>query len=220
MHQRLEDKANIIEGLTISDKELREFTEALNPIGTEDEKIELLDVKGNHFRLKALREGDARKEQLYKNISETAKLKADYIRVTEKGEKPEHQEATEIIKETATNNKSIKDLTRLEQFKEWAKENLVGLSALAISIAGIITTIVVGARKAIVKGAKATGKFAKAVYNLGKKLGSLLAPILNVISQAIALRAKGLAWFSNNLWLLALALAWFIYDQIKERRKK
>ena len=37
------------------------------------------------------------KKQLYKNISETAKLKADFIHVTEKGEQPEHNEATKIM---------------------------------------------------------------------------------------------------------------------------
>ena len=165
-------------------------------------------------------ETDDRKERLYKNISETAKLKADFIRVTEKGEKPENQEATEIIEETANNNESVNDLKTLERFKKWAKENLVGLSVLAISIAGIITTIILGARKAISQAAKATGKFAKAVYNLGKKLGPLLAPLLNITSQAISWGAKGLAWLASNLWVLALAFAWFIYDQYKQRRKK
>ena len=219
IHTRLEERAYIIEGLAISDQELREFSGLLNPIGDADTRIEMLDQKGNEYGLKSLRETDNRKEQLYKNISETAKLKADYIKVTEKGEKPENQEATEIIKGTANNNESIKDLTRLERFKEWAKENLVGVSALAISIAGIITTIIVGAGKAISQGAKATGKFAKAVYNLGKKLGPLLAPLLNIITQAISWGAKGLPWLANNLYILVIA-AWFIYDQYKQRRKK
>ena len=97
---------------------------------------------------------------------------------------------------------------------------MFGISALAISIPGIITTIIVGARKALIKGAQATGKFAKAVYNLGKKLGALLAPILNVIAQALSWGAKGLAWLANNLWILALAVTWFIYDQYKKRRKR
>ena len=70
---------------------------------------------------------------------------------------------------------------------------MVGLSALAISIAGIIATIIIGARKAIVSGAQATGKFAKALYNLGKKLGLLVAPLPNILAQAISLGAKGLA---------------------------
>lgn len=93
-----------------------------------------------------------------------------------------------------TRTEQENDISRLERFKEWARENLVGVSILAISIAGIITTIIVGVRKAISQGARATGKFAKVVYNLGKKLGSLLAPLLNIINQAIALGAKGLAW--------------------------
>ena len=130
--------------------------------------------------------------------------------------KPEHEEANSIIEEEVRNN----DLIRLEKFKRWAKDNLVGVSALAISIAGITTTIVIGARKALKKGAQATGKFAKAVYNLGKKLGPLLAPILNIIAQAITWGAKGLAWLSKNLWLLALAVTWFICDQYKHRRRK
>ena len=101
------------------------------------------------------------------------------------------------------------DISRLQKFKEWAKENLVGVSALAISVAGIVTTIIVGARKAIVKGAQATGKF-----------GPLLGPLLNIVAQAISWDAKGLAYLSKNLWILALTFAWFIYDQYKQRRKK
>ena len=61
------------------------------------------------------------------------------------------------------------DISRLQRFKEWAKENMVGLSAIATSIAGIITTIIVSTRKAILRGAQATGKFAKALNNLSKK---------------------------------------------------
>ena len=69
---------------------------------------------------------------------------------------------------------------------------MVGLSVIAISIAGITTTIIVSARKAILRGAQATGKFPKALYNLGKTLGALLAPLLNILPQAISLGAKGL----------------------------
>ena len=111
------------------------------------------------------------------------------------------------------------DISRLQKFKESAKENLVGLSALAISVAGIIT-IIVDTRKALIKGAQATGKFAKAVYNLGKKLGALLAPILNVIAQALSWGAEGLAWLANNLYILVIAVPWFIYDRYKEWRKR
>ena len=81
---------------------------------------------------------------------------------------------------------------------------MVGLSALAVSIAGIRTTITVSARKAILCGAQATGKFAKALYNLGKKLGALIAPLLNTLAQVNSLDAKRLTWLASNLWLLVV----------------
>ena len=90
---------------------------------------------------------------------------------------------------------------------------------MVISIAGIITTIIVGARKAIAQGAQATSKFAKAVANLGKKRLPVLGPLLNVIAQAISWGAKGLAWLASNLWVLVLAALWFIYDYYKQRRR-
>ncbi len=42
------------------------------------------------------------------------------------------------------------DITRFQKLKKWLKENLVGLSAVGISIAGIITTIIMAGRKALV----------------------------------------------------------------------
>ena len=72
------------------------------------------------------------------------------------------------------------DISRLGRFKEWAKENIVGISAIAISIGGFTTTIIFGTRKSTSRGAQATGKFAKSVYNLGKKLGGLIAPLFRV----------------------------------------
>ena len=100
---------------------------------------------------------------------------------------------------------------------------MVGLSALAISVAGIITTIIVSARKAILRGLQATGKFAKALYNLGKKLGSLaakpLAPLLNIIAQVISLGAKGLAWLASNLWVLVVAFTLYLVGEYRKRRK-
>ena len=97
---------------------------------------------------------------------------------------------------------------------------MVGASALAISVAGLITTIIIAARKAVLKGAQGVSKFSKAVANLGKRLWPLLAPIFSIISQILSWGAKGLSFLATNLWLLAIAFAWFIYDQYKEGRKE
>ena len=63
--------------------------------------------------------------------------------------------------------------TKFERFRVWAKENMGPLAAIAISIAGIITTVVVAGKKTITGAAnglgaagKALAKFAKAVLSI------------------------------------------------------
>ena len=131
------------------------------------------------------------------------------------GLRPESEEALSIIREEARTN----DLTRFERFKKWAKENLVGVSAVAISVAGIITTAVVAGRNAVKKGAKAVGQFGKAHANLAKKAGPAIATILNVLAQALTWGAKALEFLSRNLWIVALFLTYLVYDTVKGRMK-
>lgn len=78
------------------------------------------------------------------------------------------------------------DIKRLEKFKIWVKERIPELAAISISVAGIITTIIVDTRKTVVQAAQTTGKFAKSLYNLGKKLRSLIAPLLNLLAQVVS----------------------------------
>ena len=92
---------------------------------------------------------------------------------------------------------------------------MVGLSAIPISVVGIITTIIVVVRKAVLHGVQATGKSAKALYNLGKKLGLLIAPLLNIIAQVISLGANGLEWLASNL-----SISSCIYTLYSSRMKK
>ena len=117
-----------------------------------------------------------------------------------------------------THTQQIEDLNKLQKFKKWAEENLAGLSAAAIAVAGIITTVVVGARKAVLQGAQATSKFSKAVANLAKKLWPFLAPILNIISTLLSWGAKAAVWLSRNIWVLFVAAAVLFYNEIKHRR--
>ena len=81
------------------------------------------------------------------------------------------------------------------------------------SIAGIITTIVIRTRKVIKQGSKAVNSLAKAIANIGKKLGLLIAPILNLIAQMLTWGAKGIEFLAKNLWLLAIMIAYFVYDR-------
>ena len=128
-------------------------------------------------------------------------------------------EAKFLIEKENVREQEEEDMSRLQRFKKWAKENMVRLSATVISVAGIITTIIIGARKAILHGSQATGKFAKALYNLGKKRGSSIAPLLYILAQAISLGAKRLTWHASNLWVLVVAFTLYLVGEYKKRRK-
>ena len=177
-----------------------------------------LQIQADHYQ-DAINETRARMNEI--DNSSNVDDMGEYIELQERvtGLETARDVTLEQVQLEETKEQQEKDISRLQKFKEWAKENIAGLSALAISIAGIITTIIVGTRKAIIKGAQATSKFAKAVANIGKKLWPLLGPLLNILAQAISLGAKGLAWLSRNLWVPAIAFAWFLYDQFKQRRK-
>ena len=179
-----------------------------------DAKIAGLKVDIEHWKDLEEKEQDPTKKLLYKTSKELCVAKKSYMEV-KAGFRPESEEALSMIQEETERN----DLTGFERFKKWAKENLVGVSAVAISVAGIITTVVISGRNAVKKGAKAVGQFGKALANLAKKAGPAIAAILNVLAQVLTWGAKALEFLSRNLWIVALFLTYLVYDTVKERMK-
>ncbi|CAB3977098.1 Hypothetical predicted protein [Paramuricea clavata] len=106
----------------------------------------------------------------------------------------------------------LEDISRLRRFIDWVGKEKVGLVGIAVSTASLITTLLIHARGAIVKTAKATGKVAKALENLAKKAGPILVPILNTIATALSWRAKGITWLASHLWVLAIAAALMVFN--------
>ena len=204
---------------TLTEQELREFAGVLNPKGpTAEDRIKALETQVDYWESvrketeKVVEEGSPNEVEKAKlelskieSLEKTARLQADFERL-KNNEKPIHDETLDIINDEVREN----DLSKLERFKQWARENLIGFSAIAISIAGIITTVVIAGRKAVKESAKGVGKVAKALFNLGKKLGPLIAPILNILATAVSWGVKGLEFLSKNLWLLVIILLWFL----------
>ena len=123
--------------------------------------------------------------------------------------RPEGELAWSIVEEEAENN----DLRRFERFKRWVRRNLEGISAVAISVARIITTIVVGARNAVKWDASATSKVAKALGKIAKKAAPVLGALLNLAAGVLKLGAKAVGFLSQNLWLLAVIIAYALYGR-------
>ena len=138
-------------------------------------------------------------------------LKADEIRLR-RTERPESETVQSMIGEEAQRN----DLTRFERFKQWTKKNLGGISVVAISVAGIITTIVMGVRTVIKKGAQATSKFAKALAKLGEKAAPVIGGLFNLAAKLLTSSANAIGFLAKNLWLLAVGLAYLLYEKKKE----
>ena len=176
---------------TLTEQELREFAGVLNPKGpTAEVKIKALEVQADHWKAERKEAKNGSEITKLESLEKTARLQADFERL-KNNEKPIHEETLNIINDEVREN----DLSRLERFKQWARENLIGFSAIAISIAGIITTVVIAGRKAVKDTAKGVGRVAKALFNLGKKLGPLIAPMLKHSSYSSELGCKRIRIF-------------------------
>ena len=210
---------------SLTERELREFNGLLKvklpTLEEQDEggitvkdRLDFLKTEENNWMRRANDvEGDPRKEALYESIVEVAKLKADQLRL-EANLKPESETAQSILAEETENN----PLTRFERFKKWAKENLGGISIVAISVAGIITTIVMGMKTVVVGGAKATSKFGKFLAKLAEKAGPVLGALLNLAAGLLKLGAKGISFLAENLWILAVIIAYALWEKAKSKK--
>ena len=192
----------------LSENELREFRGILAA-----KSDEFLKIEENHWRELAEKEGDNRKAKLYEATADVAALKADEIRLRT-NRRPESETAQSIVKEEAENI----DLPRFERFKRWAKRNLGGISIVAISVAGNTTTIVMGARNAVKRDARSTSKFAKTLAKIAEKAAPVLGALLNLAAKVLTLGAKAAGFLSEHLWILAVAIAYVLYE--KRRNNK
>ena len=118
------------------------------------------------------------------------------------------------MEEKAKNN----DPARFERFKKWAKENLGGISVVAISIAGIITTIVMGMRTVVKKGANAVSKFGKFLGKLAGKAGPVLGALLNLATGLLKLGSKAVSFLAENLWILVLMITYALWNEQKKKK--
>ena len=195
LNNSIEDLQEKMKETEMDEQDVRKLNGVLNPKGeTPQEKIDFLEIQADHWRQKALLETDEEKEKWYKDAEKLTRRMTDKLGL-ENDFRPEEEETISIIQQEVEES----DIGRFEKFKKWSKENLLGLSAVAISVAGILTTIIIGARNALKSGAKAVGNFAKAIANIGKNFGALISSLLNLIGSILAWGAKGIHFLSKNL---------------------
>jgi len=159
----------------------------------------------------ALSEGKPNREVEFGKELRRLEPQEDAVRMIY-GELPENKQSLETMREKVIEN----DLTCLERFKKWARENLLALSGVSIMPASLITSIIALTRKVVKLGSGGVSALGKSLAALGKKLGPILGPIFSVIGSALTLAAKGVSWLSKNLWLLALLIVYAIYMEVSK----
>ena len=185
---------------------------------TREEVKASLNAQKNHWTLKKIDAVEDAKENRKKQFEKELRRINEQEEVGRLlfGEEPQTKRAQQLSEENLVDN----DVTRLERFKKFVRENALILSGVTIMFGTLITSIVMAARQAVRQTATATQKLAKAVINIGKKIAPLLAPVFSLIGTALSLGAKGVSWLAKNLWVLAILLAYLFYDQGKEQMRK
>ena len=164
-------------------------------------------------KLKGAQKDSVRSKHI-SGVVEMMEVKSDILRIRN-NQKPETDLVKKLIWEEATSG----DISRFKKFSKWARENLFGLSAVVISAAGILTTILIAGRGAVRSGARAMGSFGRALAKVAKKLAPVFGAVLNLIGSMLSLGAKGINWLANNLWSLALLLGYVAYNEISKNTK-
>ncbi|CAB4026467.1 Hypothetical predicted protein [Paramuricea clavata] len=192
-------------------QERREFAGVTAPKGPPEVRIKALREQKKVFETNIELETDPERQQIMQEGRDVAEQGIDNANL-EMGQQPESEEGKHRYREMVKEN--IR--TKFERFRKWAKENLGAIAAIAISIAGIITTVVVAGKKTIVGASKGLGAVGKALAGLAKSA----LPILNLLSTILSWGAKGLAILGQNLWIVAVLIAGAIYKYLQMKRKK
>jgi hypothetical protein len=118
----------------ITTQERREFAGVTAPKGPPEVRIKALREQKKVFETNIELETDPERQQIMQEGRNVAEQGIDDARL-EMGQQPESEEGKHRFREIVKEN--IR--TKFEKFRKWAKENLGVLTAIAISIAGIIT---------------------------------------------------------------------------------
>ena len=207
--ERLESEGKITE------QERREFVGITAPKGPPGEIIKYADIQMKEWKSNLEKETDDDRRQITQRAVDVAEQVIDDARL-EMGQVPRSEEGKHRYREIAREN--IR--TKFERFRAWAKENMGALAAITISIAGIITTVMMAGKKTITGAANGLGAAGKALEKFAKAALPILVPILNMLSTILGWGAKGLAFLAKKLWIVTIVIAGAIFRYLKNRRKK
>ncbi|CAB4016851.1 Hypothetical predicted protein [Paramuricea clavata] len=197
-----------------TEQETRELVGVTKPKGKPEERIKYLKIEREKIKQDYKDESDPDRRSIFREALEIVDQNIDDAKL-EMRRRPESEEGIHRVREKVRDDVR----TRFEKLKTWAKENLGVLSVIAISIAGIITTVVVAGKKTLVGTAKGLGEVGKALAKVAKAALPVFIPILNMLATILKWGAKGIEFLAKNLWILAILIAGFLYDYFTKKKK-
>ncbi|CAB3994842.1 Hypothetical predicted protein [Paramuricea clavata] len=132
-----------------TEQETRELVGITRPKGKPEERIKFLKIEREKIKQDSQTESDPSRKDIFREAIEIIEQNIDDAKL-EMFERPESEEGIHRVR------KKVREDTRtkFEKFKRWARENLGSIAAIAISIPGIITTVVVAGKKDVGWGCK------------------------------------------------------------------
>ncbi|CAB4025256.1 Hypothetical predicted protein [Paramuricea clavata] len=195
-----------------TEQESRELVGITVPKGEPSERIKFLKVERQKLKTDFDTESDDERQDIFREALKIVDQNIDDAKL-EMCERPESEEGVHRVREKVREDVR----TRFEKFKIWARENLGVLSAIAISIAGIITTVVVAGKNTLISAAKGVGEVGKALGKIAKAALPVIVPILNMLATVLKWGVKGIEFLAKNLWILAILIAGYLYNYFKKK---
>ena len=218
----IEDRVDIelFRGVKERVKQINNDIKELNQNDPDYEKrvtlnIQALRTHAKNFELKAQRLKDGSQKDRLKIFQKVTEIEIDKINL--KIDKPlEYQETLRILDNEVENNPGVK----WEKFKKWVKENKWGVLSVTFGVGSFIASIIMAVRNAVKTVAKGTSSFGQSVVKVLKKLGPVFAAIGSILLTALGIISQALMFLANNLWILLVFLAMFLWKMYEKYFKK
>ena len=120
----------------------------------------------------------------------------------------------EALREETKNNYIVK----FDEFKKRVKESGFARSGILIGMGGIIAVVATAFRTGVQAVARGTYSFGKGVAKILSKLGSIFSALGSILTTILSIGSRALMWLSNNLWVLLVFVAMFLWRSFKNRR--
>ena len=102
-----------------------------------NEKLKGLEIQRTWFEGKVQGETDPKRATIFRVTKQLIEMKIDKLRL-ETNKAPLYEEVREVLEETAKTN----EWTRLQRFWRWLKKNTLGTGGVAVTVVGVIFSIV------------------------------------------------------------------------------